>query len=114
MRLTRADESFGTFIQGYKIESAAGALVSRVLEDSDGEDGEELAIAQLKVEDQYLSPDPEAEGVLTLEDEETLRRVDAWVRQLNAEAKSEVKRRRRDLKLLENPTPAQRRLEQVN
>lgn len=113
-RVQRTPNSYGAFIHGYSIASAHGQTVA-VIEDRDGDEQPELS--STTVTTQYLKPDPddlELAGMLTPEDEETLTRVQTWVNQLNASAKSEYQQSRRGQKSLPaSGSPLDRRLAQA-
>lgn len=114
-------QRFHSFIQGYRLTDASGL---RVTVAEDGEE-DEPRLVTLTVTPQTLHPhreDPAMAGILTLEDEATLTRVQSWVTQLNTEARSQYRRALHgqpaalpsgESLMLPEPTPSELRLEQV-
>ena len=115
-KVTRT-ESYSSFIPGYQIKPARGETVAEVV---DSEEGKEFSLKSTTIADQYLaderdpSRDPEMDGVLSEEDEQTLTRVQAWVNSLNAQAKSEYESGLKgQLALPPAPEPVDHKLHQV-
>lgn len=116
MRLERDPTDYGWCLPGYSVCDASGTSIT-VVEDTDGDN--EPEITSLPVTPQYLRPDPddpEMEGLVNLEDQETLARVQSWVNQLNADAQAEYKRQQKGLPALQalaDASPAEQRLSQL-